>query len=483
MEQGANKDEPKKFKPQPALPRSDGAEQTPLERVQNFDEVARGLNREEAAREAGRCLQCRNAQCVAACPVNIDIPAFIERVREGDLAGARAKILESNLLPAICGRVCPQETYCEHACILNKGGKFKPVAIGRLERFTADEARAQGLQASPPIAKETGRKVACIGSGPSSLTVAAELRRLGHEVTVYEALHEFGGVLMYGIPTFRLPREVVRAEIDTLKKMGVRFYADVLVGRTVTVAELMEFYDLVYVGTGAGLPAMMDVEGENLVGVYSANEFLTRVNLMHADQFPRYDTPVFVGRRVLVVGGGNSAMDAARGALRLRPESVTVVYRRSRAEMPARAEEIEHAMQEGVRFEFLSAPVALEGDGKGRLKSARCVRMRLGEPDKSGRRRPEPIEGSEYSLEADSLIVAIGQSPNPIIQQTTPGLTTLKWGTLQADERGKTSKDGVYAGGDVVRGGATVLLAMRDGKVAAAAMNVDLDALAGGKKR
>ncbi|MFA6093711.1 MAG: NADPH-dependent glutamate synthase [Elusimicrobiota bacterium] len=462
---------PGKFKPNPALPRRTGAEQPPSERVRNFSEVALGLSAEDAASEASRCLQCKNAPCIAACPVNIDIPSFIARLRAGDPASAAAKIMESSLLPAICGRVCPQETYCENACVLNKPGRFKPVAIGRLERFAADEARRLKTLQAPKPAAATGRKIACVGSGPASLSAAAELRRRGHEVAVYEALHEFGGVLRYGIPSFRLPREIIRAEVETLREMGVRFIADVLVGRTLTVSELLQAYDLVFVGSGAGLPTMMDVPGENLVGVYSANEFLTRVNLMRADRFPLSDTPVYVGRRVLVVGGGNSAMDAARCAMRLGPESVSILYRRSRVEMPARAEEIDHAQEEGVRFEFLCAPVSLEGDEQGRLVRARCVRMRLGEPDAGGRRRPETIPGSEFVVEAESLITAIGQSPNPIIQQTTPGLTVQKRGTLQACEDGRTSVGRIYAGGDVVRGGATVLLAMKDGKTAAAAMD------------
>lgn len=456
-------------KPNPALPRQKGQRQEPKTRTKNFEPVAQGLTLEQAKLEASRCLACKKAKCTKACPVNIDITAFIRHIRKGDMGAAASTLLEANLLPAICGRVCPQETYCEKACVIAK--KFSPVAIGMLERFAADHARDSGMLKTPLCAAKTGFKVAAVGSGPSSLTVAAELKRLGHDVTVFEALHELGGVLVYGIPSFRLPRTVVRAEIETVKNMGVKFETDVLVGRTVTVDELLKDYDAVYIGSGAGLPSMMKIPGENLVGVYSSNEFLTRINLMRAREFPNTDTPFFVGKNVLVVGGGNAAMDAARCSMRLGPEKVTVVYRRSRVEMPARAEEVENAMEEGVRFEFLSAPVELEGNSEGRLVRAKCIRMELGEPDASGRRRPIPIKGSEYYIEADSMMFAIGQSPNPIIQKTTEGLAVLKWGTIEVDERGKTSRDNIFAGGDVTRGGATVLLAMKDGKTAAAAIH------------
>lgn len=456
-------------KPNPALPRQHGQRQAPEVRKKNFEEVAQGMTLEQALQEASRCLGCKNAKCSAACPVNIKIPEFIAEIKAGNPAGAVSKIMESSLLPAICGRVCPQETYCEKACVIAQ--KFGPVAIGLLERFAADYARDTGAVKPPVCAPETGFRLACVGSGPSSLSVAAELKRMGHDVTVFEALHELGGVLVYGIPSFRLPRKVVRAEVENLRKMGVEFLTDVLVGSTITVDELLKDYDAVYIGSGAGLPTMMNVPGENLVGVYSANEFLTRVNLMNAHKFPEVDTPAFVGKHVIVVGGGNSAMDAARCSMRMGPESVTVLYRRSREEMPARAEEVENAMEEGVKFEFLAAPVELEGDKSGRLHKVKCIRMELGEPDASGRRRPVPKKGSEFYLEADSLITAVGQSPNPIIQKTTPGLATLKWGTLQVTEKGLTSRERIYAGGDVIRGGATVLLAMKDGKTAAAAIN------------
>jgi glutamate synthase (NADPH/NADH) small chain len=353
--------------------------------------------------------------------------------------------------------------------------KFGPVSIGRLERFTADYARRNGLITPPPCAPDSGFKVACVGSGPTSLAVAAELRKLGHAVTVFEALHEFGGVLSYGIPTFRLPREVVRFEVATLKKMGVRFLKNVMIGKSITVEELKKDFDVVYIGSGAGLPTPMNAPGEDLVGVYSSNEFLTRVNLMEAFKFPVTDTPYYIGKKVIVVGGGNTAMDSARCAQRLAPDSVTLLYRRTRAEMPARGEEVENAMEEGIKFEFLTAPVELEGDEKGRLKRVKCVRMALGEPDASGRRKPVPQKGSEFYLEADSLVVAIGASPNPVIQQTTPGLAANKWGGIVVDEAtAKTSLDGIYAGGDVVRGGATVLLAMKDGKGAAQAIHAKL---------
>jgi glutamate synthase (NADPH/NADH) small chain len=441
----------------------------------NFDEVALGFNFEEAVTEAARCLGCKTRPCELACPVNIKIPEFVDLVYKEDVGAAASKIFETSLFPAICGRVCPQETYCEYACVLKD--KFGPVSIGRLERFTADYARNNGLIKPPPCAPDTGKKVACVGSGPSSLAVAAELRKLGHAVTVFEALHEFGGVLSYGIPTFRLPREVVRFEVDMLRKMGVRLLKNVMVGKSITLDELKKDFDAIYLGSGAGLPTPMNAPGEDLVGVYSSNEFLTRVNLMEAYKFPVSDTPLYVGNKVVVVGGGNTAMDSARCAMRLKPEQVTLLYRRTRAEMPARGEEVENAMAEGIKFEFLTAPVELQGDEKGRLKRVKCIRMALGEPDAGGRRKPVPQPGSEFWLEADSLVVAIGQGPNPVIQQSTPGLATNKWGGIIVEEGlGKTSLDGVYAGGDVVRGGATALLAMKDGKAAARAIHEALSA-------
>ena len=465
--------ENKPKKPTPSIKRNTGRHQDPLARRGNFDEVALGFDLEEAVTEAARCLGCKTRPCELACPVNIKIPDFVDLVHKEKIGEAASKIFETSLFPAICGRVCPQEAYCEYACVLKD--KFGSVSIGRLERFTADHARKNGLITPPPCAPDTGFKVACVGSGPSSLAVAAELRKLGHAVTVFEALHEFGGVLSFGIPTFRLPREVVRFEVEMLRKMGVRLLKNVMIGKSVTIEELKKDFDIIYIGSGAGLPSPMNTPGEDLVGVYSSNEFLTRINLMEAYKFPVSDTPYYIGKKVVVVGGGNTAMDSARCAMRLGPESVTLLYRRTRAEMPARGEEVENAMEEGINFEFLTAPVALEGDEKGRLKRVKCVRMDLGEPDASGRRRAVPKPDSEFYIEADSLVVAIGQSPNPVIQQTTGGLEANKCGCIVIDENTRaTSLEGVYAGGDVVRGGATALLAMKDGKAAAAAIHEKL---------
>ncbi|MFA5161630.1 MAG: NADPH-dependent glutamate synthase [Elusimicrobiales bacterium] len=462
--------------PNPSLPKQRGARQSPLERVKNFDQVAAGLSAEEAALESNRCLNCKNAPCSAACPVNIKIPEFIACLRVGDAGAAASKIMESSLLPAVCGRVCPQENHCEGACVLKE--KFGPVSIGLLERYAADTARAAGALKPPQIAPESGFSVAVIGSGPASLTAAAELRRAGHKVTVYEALHKFGGVLSYGIPPFRLPREVIASEVETVRRMGVEFVADALIGGALTIAELRQRFDAVFVGSGAGLPTMPGIPGENLAGVMSANEFLTRLNLMGAYK-PGADTPVDAGEHVVVLGGGNSAMDAARCALRLGPKSVTLAYRRSRLEMPARAEEAENAEEEGVRFEFLAAPLEFIGDEKGRLRRIRFTRMELGAPDGSGRSRPQPVAGSEFDMEADTAIIAIGQKPNPIIKRTTPELQTGRSGAIAVDEAGQTSVPGVFAGGDISRGGATALLAMKDGKRAAAAIN---KYLSGGKR-
>lgn len=460
-------------KPSPAIKRNEGRHQDPQERIKNFDEVALGYDLEEALTEASRCLGCPTKPCEKACPVNVKVPEFINYLYNEDIQSAVLKIYETSLFPAICGRVCPQETYCEAACVLKD--KFGPVSIGRLERFVADYARKNGLLQLPSIEKENGLKVACIGSGPASLAVAAELRKKGYDITIFEALHEFGGVLRYGIPTFRLPREVIDFEIDNLKRMGVKFIKNILIGKSISLDELRKDFDAIFIGTGAGLPTPLNIPGENLIGVYSSNEFLTRVNLLKAYRFPEYDTPIYVGERVVVVGGGNTAMDAARCAKRLGPKEVTVIYRRTRAEMPARAEEIENAMEEGIRFEFLTAPVELEGDENGRLKRVKCIRMELGEPDASGRRKPIPIKGSEFYIEADVIIAAIGQSPNPLIQQTA-NIKTNKWNCVEVDEDGRTSLEGVFAGGDVVRGGATVLLAMKDGKRAAQAIDEYLKA-------
>ncbi|MBR4355727.1 MAG: NADPH-dependent glutamate synthase [Elusimicrobiaceae bacterium] len=455
--------------PNPSAPRQNGRQLDPSVRKTNFEEVAQIFTKEEALAEANRCLSCKNARCQANCPVGVQIPAFIALLKEGNVGEALAKIMETSLLPAICGRVCPQEKHCEGNCVLRE--KFGAVNIGMLERYTADTARKEGLTKAPACAKPTGKKVVCIGSGPSSIAAAAELARAGHEVTVLEALHAFGGVLRYGIPSFRLPREVIDREIETVKAMGVKFKTDVLVGAAQKVADLLKQFDAIYIGSGAGLPTMLGIPGESSVGVYSANEFLTRVNLMQAYKFPQTDTPVHVGKRVVVLGGGNSAMDAARCAMRLGPDSVTIAYRRSAEEMPARAAEVEHAAQEGVQFEYLVTPKEIMQDENGHVTGLKCTRNKLGEPDAKGRRRPIEIAGSEFILPVDTVIVAIGQRPNPIIAKTTPELQTTPRGVLALDEQGKTSLPGVYAGGDIIRGGATVLLAMKDGIEAAHRIN------------
>jgi len=405
---------------------------------------------------------------MAGCPVEIDIPKFIREIRDGDFRAAIATIKETNNLPAVCGRVCPQETQCQAPCTLGK--KYEPVAIGRLERFAADWELAQGVQI-PPVGPPTGFRVAVIGSGPAGLTCAADLRRLGHEVTLFEALHEAGGVLMYGIPEFRLPKRIVQAEIENLRKMGVAIELNVVIGRTLTVDDLFaDGYHAVFVGTGAGLPKFLGVPGENLIGIYSANEFLTRVNLMRAYLFPEYDTPVRVGKRVAVVGGGNVAMDSARTARRLGAERVMILYRRTEAEMPARIEEVHHAKEEGVEFHLLVNPVRFVGE-EGRVVGVECIRMDLGEPEESGRRRPVPVPGSGYVLPVDTVIIAIGNDPHPLVPRTTPGLEVARHGTIVADEDGSTSRVGVFAGGDIVTGAATVISAMGAGKRAARAIH------------
>ena len=446
-------------------------EQDPKKRIQNFNEVALGYTRENAIREASRCLQCINMPCVEGCPVNITIPAFIKKIKEGDFMGAIHVIKETNALPAVCGRVCPQETQCESKCVLGKKGE--PIAIGRLERFAADYEAQQGDIRVPEIAKPTGKKVAVIGAGPAGLTVAGELSKKGHEVTVYEALHKAGGVLVYGIPEFRLPKAIVQREVDYVSKLGAKIKVDVIVGQAVTMDELFEQgFDAIFVGTGAGLPYFLNIPGENLNGVYSANEFLTRANLMKAYLFPEYDTPVRVGSKVAVIGGGNVAMDSARVAKRLGAEDVYLVYRRSRAEMPARAEEAHHAEEEGIDFRLLTNPIRVVGDEQGWVKGIEVVKQQLGEPDASGRRRPIDIPGSNYMIDVDVVIVAIGQGPNPILTQSGAGLELKKSGNIVADpETGKTSRKGVFAGGDIVTGAATVILAMGAGRKAAAAMD------------
>ncbi len=443
--------------------------QKPQVRRTNFNEVALGYSETEALDEAGRCLQCPKPQCINGCPVEVEIPAFIKLLNEKRYDEAARKIKEKNALPAICGRVCPQEEQCQKLCIMGKAGEA--VSIGRLERFLADREREMGLKV-PEKALSTGRKVAVVGAGPAGLTVAADLAKQGHEVVIFEALHLAGGVLMYGIPEFRLPKSIVQAEVDYVKKLGVKLCANYLVGRTYTIPELFKKgFDAVFIGTGAGLPQFLGILGENLGGIYSANEFLIRVNLMKAYAFPEYDTPIRIGKKVTIIGGGNVAMDSARSALRLGAEEVCIVYRRSREELPARKEEIENAEEEGITCKFLAAPVRFIGDMKGWVKGMECICMELGPPDESGRRRPVPVKGSEFVLNTDTVIIAVGRTPNPIIQRTTEGLQVTKYGTIVADENGKTSLEGVYAGGDIVTGEATVISAMGAGKRAAKAIH------------
>lgn len=451
-------------------PRQPMPEQEPLVRARNFDEVPFGYSPETAMLEASRCLQCKKPKCVEGCPVNVKIPEFIAFIVEGDFGAAARKLKETNALPAVCGRVCPQESQCESKCVLGKKGE--PVAIGRLERFAADYERNHGKVSKPKMAPPTGKKVAIVGSGPAGLTCAGDLIKLGHEVTVFEALHKTGGVLAYGIPEFRLPKAIVQAEVDYLQSLGVKVVVDYVVGMLDTVDELLEEFDAVFIGTGAGLPIFMHIPGENLNGVYSANEYLTRSNLMKAYLFPEYDTPIIKGKKVAVFGGGNVAMDSSRTALRLGAEKSYIVYRRSRAEMPARDEEIHHAEQEGVELKLLANPVRIVGNDAGWVSGVECIRMELGEPDESGRRRPVPIEGSEFILEVDTVVVAIGNGPNPLVPNTTPGLELTRRGNIQADEEsGQTSRKGVFAGGDIVTGAATVIMAMGAGKKAAVAMH------------
>jgi glutamate synthase (NADPH/NADH) small chain len=449
-------------------------EQDPNVRNRNFSEVSQGYDAEMAVDEATRCLNCKNKPCVSGCPVNVRIPEFIEKVKEGDFGAAYAIIRSTNALPAICGRVCPQETQCESKCV--RGIKGEPVGIGRLERFCADYAMEHGAEPTK-VAPDNGVKVAVVGSGPAGLTCAGDLRKKGYDVTVFEALHTPGGVLVYGIPEFRLPKKLVRREIQSLEDMGVHIMTNMVIGRCMSLDELMEEegFSAVFVGSGAGLPRFQGIPGENLNGVYSANEFLTRVNLMKAYAFPETDTPVQVGRQVAVIGGGNVAMDAARCALRLGAEKVSIVYRRSEKEMPARVEEVHHAKEEGIEFRMLTNPTEILGDENGHACGMKCMEMELGEPDASGRRRPVAKAGSEFTLPVQTVVVAIGNSPNPLIKNTTPGLATQKWGGIVAEEEtGKTSKDHVYAGGDAVTGAATVILAMGAGKAAAAAIDGEL---------
>ncbi len=457
------------------LNRVDMPRQDPKIRAKNYNEVALGYTEEMALQEASRCIQCPKRPCVNGCPVNVDIPEFIKALRDKNMPEAVRILKSKNSLPAICGRVCPQETQCEEVCTLGKKGA--PIAIGRLERYVADwDLGNKKLVKQEKLPPPTGKKIAVIGSGPAGLTCAADLAKLGHKVTIFEALHTAGGVLMYGIPEFRLPKKIVQAEVDYVKSLGVDIHLDSVMGKLATVDELLNNgYDAVFLGTGAGLPMFLNIPGENLNGVYSANEFLTRVNLMKAYLFPEYDTPIKVGKHVAVIGGGNVAMDAARCALRLGAEKVYIVYRRSRAEMPARHEEVENAEEEGIIFKFLTNPKQIIGDDKGWVKAMECYEMELGEPDASGRRRPVIKPGSEFIMEVDVIVVALGTTPNPLIPSTTLGLEVTKRGTVVADEvTGKSVKDKVWAGGDVVTGSATVISAMGAGKRAAASIHAFL---------
>ncbi len=437
-------------------------------RAVNFREVNLGLTHQLAILEAERCLMCPKPYCVEGCPVRVNIPRFLKFLREGDLSAAAESLLDDNALPCVTGRVCPQETQCEGVCL--RGKKGKPVAIGYLERYVADWAQQHTEELTHLRPGPTGRTVAIIGSGPAGLTAAGELAKRGHEVTIFEAFHAAGGVLVYGIPEFRLPKDIVQAEVDRLKEAGVKIELNAIVGKTYTLPELRAQFDAVFIAVGAGLPVLMNIPGENLKGVYSANEYLTRVNLMGAWN-PDSDTPVLHGQRVVVVGGGNVAMDAVRTARRLGASEAVIAYRRGREELPARAEEVHHAEQEGVRFEFQVAPVEVVGDEAGWVTGLRCIRMELGEPDESGRRRPVPVPGSEFVIPADMVIVAIGTRSNPLLTSTAPELRVNRWGYIETDEHGMTSMPGVFAGGDIVRGAATVILAMGDGKRAAAAID------------
>ncbi len=467
---GATPKEPGAKKSKINLNRLEMPKQEPEIRRRNFSEVATGYTYEMAMEEASRCIQCKKRNCQQGCPVNIDIPDFIKSLQQGDIEGASKVLKTKTSLPGICGRVCPQELQCENSCTLNKKGA--PVAIGRLERFIADWERIEGMSAKPQIAPSTGKHVAVVGTGPSGLTVASDLAVRGHEVTMFEALHVAGGVLMYGIPEFRLPKEIVQKEVQYVRSLGVEIRLDTVIGINYSLDELLNSrYEAVYLATGAGLPQFLRVPGENLNMVYSANEFLTRTNLMKAYLYPEYDTPIKMGKRVAVIGGGNVAMDSARCAVRLGAREVYVIYRRTREEMPARLEEVENAEEEGIQFHFLCNPTGFISDGRNNVAAMELIRMRLGEPDASGRRRPTAIEGSEYTMDVDTVVVSLGTSPNPLISSTTPDLETTKRGTVVTDETGKTSKARVWAGGDIVSGGATVISAMGEGRRAASAMH------------
>jgi len=447
--------------------------QEPFERIRNFDEVALGYTEALALEEAGRCLNCKKPQCREGCPVSIDIPAFIKCIVEGDFVGGIKKIKETNALPAVCGRVCPQEEQCEHKCILGKKGE--PVSVGRLERFLADWEASKGVIEKPEKAPSNGKKIGIVGSGPAGITVANDLALLGYEVKIFEALHEAGGVLTYGIPEFRLPKAIVKREVEYVKSLGVKLYLDFIVGKTRTIQSMLQEFNAIFIGTGAGLPWFLGIPGENLNGVYSANEYLTRCNLMKGYRFPAHDTPMKRPAKVAVVGGGNVAMDSARTALRLGADEAHIVYRRSREELPARLEEVENAEEEGVIFDFLTLPIRLISNTQGWLTEIECMKMKLGEPDASGRRIPVPLKGSEFRMKADAVVCAIGNSPNPLIPMTTPGLSVGRKGNIEADEEtGKTSLDGIWAGGDVVTGAATVISAMGAGRKAAKSIHETL---------
>ncbi len=453
------------------IPRQDMPEQDPKVRSANFDEVPLGYTKEQAMLEAKRCIQCKKPLCITGCPVDVDIPGFIRLIAEGDFIGAALKLKETNALPAICGRVCPQEDQCEAVCVLGKKGE--PVAIGRLERFAADYERESGNIMIPAVALPTGKKVAVVGAGPAGLTIAGDLVKVGHDVTVFEALHKAGGVLIYGIPEFRLPKSIVDAEVNYLEKLGVKIVVNAAIGRIKTVDELFEEgFDAVFLGVGAGAPVFMNIPGENLSGIYSANEYLTRSNLMKAYRFPEYDTPIVRGKNVVVIGGGNVAMDSVRTALRLGADNAYIIYRRTEIEMPARAEEVHHAKEEGVQFRLLTNPIEYTGDENGWVTGMKCIRMELGEPDESGRRRPVPVKDSEFVIDVDTVVVAVGAMANPLVASTTPGLEINRWDYIVANEEtGETSRKGVYAGGDIVTGSATVILAMGAGRNSARAID------------